>query len=252
MAAVSLELEAGLALITLGRGREGNRLGPELLGELNQALKTASDNPRVRVMLLRSNTKTFCLGMDLQALQKANWQQEAISQSIQLYLEALKRIYFSGKPVVATIQGDVKAGGVGLAAACDYILGTEEASFEMAEVFFGLIPANVLPVLQGFRISPGSCRALVLAAKKILAEEALRLGLLDELAPALNLEKRLKELLKRLMTLAPLALAEAKRLTYELAGRDLNQMFLQTSATLQNLLLSEEVQQGITLSLIHI
>jgi len=220
-----------------------------LLGELKQALKSVTDDPRIRVLLLRSNTKTFCLGMDLQALQKASWQQEAISQSIQLYLDVLKGIYFAGKPVVAIIQGDVKAGGVGLAAACDYLLGTEDASFEMAEVFFGLIPANVLPVLQGFRLSPASCRALILSAKKILAEEALRLGLIDELVKAPNLEKRLKELLKRLMSFAPSALAETKRLTYELAGRDLNQMFSQTSATLQKLLLSQEVQQGISLFL---
>jgi len=147
--------------------------------------------------------------------------------------------------VVAVIRGEVKAGGVGLAAAADYLIGTETASFELAEVFFGVLPANVLPFLQGLRLSPGRARAMILSARKLNAAEALDLGLLDEVHPDDHLEKKTKELFKRLLMFSPSALEATKKLTLRLSGINLPALLKLTKHTLVDLLMNKKTQEGI-------
>jgi enoyl-CoA hydratase/carnithine racemase len=134
---------------------------------------------------------------------------------------------------------------VGLAAACDCVIGTNAATFEMAEVLFGIVPANVLPFLLGARLTLQKARYLILTAKKVAADEALRLGLLDELVPEEELEKTLKAVLKRLLTFSPTALAETKSLTAALEGKNLGEAVTLTRKTLVRLLSDPETQKAI-------
>lgn len=244
-AAVESYVDSSVCVVTLCRGAEGNRLNPEILGELSRAIGAAQGDASVRALLIRSNHKNFCHGMDLGALRQSGWQRDKIEETVALYTEILFTLYTLSKPVVAVVQGDVKAGGVGLAAAADYLVGTETATFEMAEVFFGIIPANVLPLLQGMRTTPARARSLVLSARKLTAHEALAAGLLDDVVAEEALEKTVKDLFKRLCSFSPTALAAAKRLTAELSGIDLKAQFELTKKTLISLLQEKKTQEAI-------
>ena len=119
--------------------------------------------------------------------------------------------------MVCLVDGEVKAGGVGLAVACDIIVATERATFELGEVIFGLIPANVLPLLT-LRVSPQKARSLVLSSRRISAREALHLDLVDDVVPPVDAEGKVREIFKRLLCSSPHALAAAKEFTAELIG----------------------------------
>jgi enoyl-CoA hydratase/carnithine racemase len=149
-------------------------------------------------------------------------------------------------PVACLVQGEVKAGGVGLACACDIVVATEAASFELGEVLFGLIPANVLPYLLALRVPPQKARYLVLSSMRITAAEALRLNLVDELLPSAQAaERRLREIFGRLLRSSPRALSQAKEFTAELIGRTPGQAAALARRRLLRLLRDPEALQGV-------
>jgi enoyl-CoA hydratase/carnithine racemase len=237
-------VDSQVAVITLCDGEHGNLLGPESLNELAAAIIRSQGDQAVRAVLLRSNGPSFCLGMDLGLLATAAPPHalEAARGAVSLYADVLHKIFSSSLPFVCLLEGDVKAGGVGLACVCDIILATPRVTFEMAEVLFGLIPANVLPYLLRIRVPVQKVRYLVMSSKKLSAEEALRLNLVDELVPVCESEKRVREVLKRLLRSKPGALADVKAFTFELMGKPL----LEAEATAQQMLLNMLNDQSVS------
>ena len=217
---IEQHVDSHLAVITLNDGEHGNLLSPEGLGHLAAALDSSFRDPECRAILLRSNGPAFCLGMDLARLAESAGQASgaAAEKAVTAYADILQAIFSAPLPVVCLVEGDVKAGGVGLACACDIVVAAEQASFELAEVIFGLIPANVLPYILSLRMAPQKARYLVMSSRRLSASEALRVNLVDEVVPASDAEGRLREILKRLMCSSPRALAAAKEFTAELFG----------------------------------
>ena len=91
-----------------------------------------------------------------------------------------------------------------------------EAHFELSEVLFGLIPANVLATIFGLRLSPQKARYLILTARRLAATEACALHLVDEVFAASTMDRSLRALFKQLLRSSPDALAETKRMTREI------------------------------------
>ncbi|MCK5219600.1 enoyl-CoA hydratase/isomerase family protein, partial [bacterium] len=142
-------------------------------------------------------------------------------------------------------QGAVKAGGVGLVGACDIVLATEKASFEMSEVILGLIPANVLPFVYSLRLPPQKLRYLILTAKKVMADEAQRLNLIDELVLETELPQAVKAVIKKIFRSSPAALAETKRFTQKLFGKKTEQATLLAREKLLEMIKNPEVIKAI-------
>ncbi len=224
MALVDQYEDSHVSVITLDDDEHGNLLGPESLGELEAALERSLKDPQARAVLLRSRGPAFCLGMDMgrlasSALQASEASAAEAETAISRYARVLSSIFTAPLPVVCHVRGEVKAGGVGLACACDIVVASEAASFELGEVVFGLIPANVLPYVLSLRMPPQKARYLVLSSRKILAAEALRLNLVDEVVSNGDAEHRLREIFKRLLCSSPRALAAGKEFTAELIGK---------------------------------
>ena len=219
MALVEKEIISRVAVITLNNGPAGNVLNAESLGQLRSALESASADPEVRVLLLRGQGENFCLGMDLQVLQSAGSDRRTAGKAVDLYVKVLSGIRSCPKAVICLLNGGVKAGGVGLAGVCDIVVASENSSFELSEIYFGLIPANVMPFICPQRITPQKFKWLVLTARRLTAREALGLGLVDEVYPAEELEKGIRSVIKNCFRAAPSAVAETKRFTLVMAGK---------------------------------
>ena len=248
MSLVEQQVDAGVALITLQDPEHGNLLDPQRVEELAAAFERSVRDPQARAVLLRSAGAAFCLGMDLGRLaaQGARSGRAEAKRAVGRYSDLLAAMFRAPLPVACLVQGEVKAGGVGLVCACDIVVATEAASFELGEVIFGLIPANVLPYLLALRVPPQKARYLVLSAMRITAPEALRLNLVDELLPSTQLaELRLREIFGRLLRSSPRALSQAKDFTAQLIGRTPRQAAALARRRLLRLLRDPQALQGV-------
>src|SRR5208337_3998626 len=212
--------DSHVSVITLNDGENGNLLSPEGLDELAAALHRSLDDPHMRAILLRSNGPAFCLGMDLARLAAHDTRASRADaeKAVDRYAGVLQTIFSASLPVVCLVEGEVKAGGLGLVCACDIVVAGERATFELGEVIFGLIPANVLPYMLALRMAPQKVRYLVMSSRRISAPEALRLNLVDELVTRAEAEHRVRDIFKRLLCSSPVALAAVKEFTAELLG----------------------------------
>ena len=192
---VVFEIDANVGLITLNSGTHGFALTRESMGQLFRALKAAVRDKAVKIIVIRSMGASFCLGMDLGSAGTSRFGRAAKS-SIRLYVKILKIIFLSPKPVMCLVTGEVKAGGVGLVSACDIVIATPRAAFQLSEVFWGLIPANVIPFICAVRLPPQKVKYLILTGKEIGAEEAKALQLVDEVFPEASFEKEVGKSLK--------------------------------------------------------
>ncbi|MGI9255912.1 MAG: enoyl-CoA hydratase/isomerase family protein [Salinispira sp.] len=167
------------------------------------------------------------------------------SRGVTRYSELLSAIMNAPKPVVALLEGAVKAGGVGLAAACDIVIGTEEASVELSEVLFGLVPYNVLPYMSGFRMSPQRFRYLVLSAARLNAADARQFGFLDQIYSASDLEKCLRTMFRTMMRAEPHALKAAKTFFAETLNADFSESRKKAEHTLLEHMRQPRVREGL-------
>ena len=210
--AVEAHIDSGAGIVTMTDGPGGNRLNPELISGLGNAFDTFAKDSSVRFILLRSNGPAFSLGMDLNAFMAGDFGKSGADfrSWVQAYAGLLEAIHKGPKTVVGLIEGSVKAGGVGLAAACDVVIASEDADFELSELYLGLIPANVMPYILSTRMPMKRAAYLVQTAACIDAKTAVNWGLADEAHPADRLEKALKSLGRRLMRISPAATARQK------------------------------------------
>jgi enoyl-CoA hydratase/carnithine racemase len=220
VALIEQYVDSQVAVITLNNGEHGNLLNPEGLDEMAGVLRRTLGDPQVRAVLLRSNGPAFCKGMDLARLAgpASPSSRTDAENAVDRFGGVLQTMYSAAVPFVCLVEGEVQAGGVGIACACDIVVATERATFELGEVIFGLTPAHVLPLLS-LRIAPQSARALVISSRRISASEALRLNLVDELVSEGTAEHRVRDIFKRLLCSSPRALAATKEFTAELIGK---------------------------------
>ncbi|MFC1607184.1 enoyl-CoA hydratase/isomerase family protein [Candidatus Latescibacterota bacterium] len=196
-----------VASITLNSPSTGNVINQSNLKLLENCIRQSIDAEDCRVIVLQGKDGVFSKGMDFKGLTgKAAFD----NQLTEPYKNILKLIHHSPKPVIAFVDGEVLAGGMGLALCCDIVLATRRSSFGLSEVMFGLIPALVTPVLLK-RLPIKKAQYLILSSKTLSADEALTMGLIDELCRDGELaRKHLKTCISRLLYSSPKALTLAK------------------------------------------
>lgn len=240
-----LSYDSGAALITFKNSSGGNLLNHQFIKILLKHLNSQQQRDDVRVIVLRANGANFCLGMDLSLAEAGKSEKDEIKDSLDLYVDLLTAIQTIAKPVIALVDGDVKAGGVGLACACDIVLASENATFELGEALFGLIPANVIPFISPRRISAAKLRYLILTARKLSAHEAFHYNLVDEVFDQDEKEKKTRSVLKNLFRVSPQAVAEAKAFMGTLFGSFQAQAIPMSKNKLLELISRPDVQQAI-------
>ncbi|MBO9728941.1 MAG: enoyl-CoA hydratase/isomerase family protein [Chitinophaga sp.] len=187
MAALLMDIQDGIATITLNRPEVYNAFNDPLSYELQDALKTAEKDAAVRVVVLTGAGKAFSSGQDLKASMESG--KRDLSESLhKRYNPIIRAIRNMPKPVICRLNGVAAGAGCSLALACDMIIASEEAT--MIEIFVNI--ALVLDSGSSYFLprTVGYHRAFELATKatKITASEALQMGLVNKVVPAAELD----------------------------------------------------------------
>jgi methylglutaconyl-CoA hydratase len=202
-----VEVSSGVARLTLDSPANRNALSRAMRAQLRQALTEAFTDDAVRVVVLDHTGRVFCSGMDLAEAAGGG----AEDQGVREFPDLLHALWNSPKPVVAVVRGPARAGGVGLAAACDVVVAAASASFAFSEVRLGLVPAVISAVVLP-RMVPHVAHRLMLTGEVFDAATAAAGGLVDVVAADDEVDAALSAQLTALAAGAPTALAETKRL----------------------------------------
>ncbi|MEV8033214.1 enoyl-CoA hydratase family protein [Streptomyces sp. NPDC002742] len=198
MTVVHAAHERGVTTLTLDSPDTRNALSAVLVGELADALTGCGKDADVRAVVLTHTGNTFCAGADLRD-----------PPPPEAFVGLLRRIVELRKPVVARVEGHVRAGGLGLLGACDIAVAGPAASFAFTEVRIGVAPAVIsLPLLP--RADPRALARYYLTGERFDTAEAVRTGLLT--AAGDDVDAVLAPVLDGLRRAAPEALAETKAL----------------------------------------
>lgn len=216
MSAIRVERRGSIGRVTLARRENGNVLDRAAADTLFESLQRLESDNQVRVVHLTAEGDDFCLGTDLDAMQRLlSEPPEAQRQDA----EALGRVYLAAralmKPVICAVSGRALGSGAGLALACDVVLAREDAEFGFPEVRMGFVPAILMTML---RRTVGEKRAadLVLSGRVINAEEADRIGLVSRVLPAVSYDADVEAMLTSLTRSSATSLALTKWLLYKL------------------------------------
>jgi methylglutaconyl-CoA hydratase len=219
-----------VATVTLNRPDLRNAFNETTIAELAQAFDELGQDEAVRAVVLAANGPAFCAGADLNWMKKMAGYSQAENQADAMRLASMLRtIYFCPKPVVAKVQGDCYAGGVGLAAACDIVVASEAANFCLSEAKLGLIPATIAPyVIKA--MGEQAARRYFLTAERFDAFEARRIGFAHEVVVPEALDTTVAAIVKALVNNSPNAVREAKKLVREVAGVPIDDAMLADTA----------------------
>ena len=223
MSFVQTEFATGVVSITLNRPDKRNALKRDFIEEIHAAVKTASADPDMRMVVFKATGSVFCAGMDLgemqQRAQSENSAQEWNIDS-QVYCDLLIDILQLNVPVVAALQGPVLAGGVGLVLACDIMIATDNTFFSLPEPARGITAAMVTPLLV-HRVGAGAASYMLLSQERVTAANARQFGLCHDVVEASALDERLNQLCDSVLSGSQKALSITKNHIKEVSGLSL-------------------------------
>lgn len=204
---VRSEFVSGVTYITLDSPRNRNALSTQLRSELLEALTAADGHTATRVIVLTHTGQTFCSGADLK--ETRNVDPKAAAGELVAILSAMMG---SATPIVASVGGPARAGGIGLLAASDFVVADRGATFAFSEVRIGVIPSIISVPLREV-VSPINLRRLFLTGEVFDAEYARSIGLVSHIAGDETLNETTRELTSAIQHGAPDALAAVKDIT---------------------------------------
>jgi methylglutaconyl-CoA hydratase len=224
---LTLHENDGIALLTLNRPDKRNAISYELIADLQSALDAAEKSPS-QVLVITGAGKAFSSGMDLENLKSLTGRTpEQNIEDSRTMARLFRSIYDFPKPTIAAVNGPAIAGGTGIATICDFTLATHEAKFGYTEVRIGFVPAIVSNFLVR-QVGEKQARDLLLTGRIFAADEALRLGLVNEIVDPNRLLPRAHELARMLMENSPASLRATKQLLSQTVNEELDRR-LETS-----------------------
>ncbi|RPF34356.1 enoyl-CoA hydratase family protein [Streptomyces sp. TLI_185] len=222
----------GIRTLSLDSPANRNALSAALVGELAAALTDCAKDTDVRAIVLTHTGNTFCAGADLRD-----------PPAPDALVGLLRQIVELRKPVVARVTGHVRAGGLGLLAACDIAAASGEATFAFTEVRIGVAPAVIsLPLLP--RTDPRALARYYLTGERLDATEAARIGLLTVTGD--DVDAVLEPILDGLRRAAPQGLAETKALLTAKVLETFDRDAADLTALSARLFASPQAREGMT------
>jgi enoyl-CoA hydratase len=205
-----LEVVDGVATLSINRPAARNALALQTMAELDEAIDLAR-RERARVLIVRgSGTKAFCAGGDLKELEHMRSQEDAaaMARRMRATLDKIPQLAF---PVIAGLNGDAFGGGAELAIACDFRIAASHARIGFPQITLGLMPAWGASERLAALVGRGRALSVLLGGQALEAEQALALGLVEEVVPKERFGRRLAEVGAAIAAAPAAAVAGIKR-----------------------------------------
>jgi len=230
----------GVGLIRINRPEARNALNLEVRKLIGQYLSEMTDDDSVRCIVLTCNDKAFAAGADIKEMANAS----TIDMLLRGTQKMWRTIYACPKPVIAAVSGFALGGGCELAMTCDIIIAGESAKFGQPEVKIGIIPGG--GGTQRFPRTVGKYKAMryVLTGDLFGAKEAEAMGLVSEVVPDAEVEKRAVAMAAQIAELAPLAIQQTKESVIRGMDASLETGLTLETRTLQMLFASKDQKEG--------
>jgi enoyl-CoA hydratase/carnithine racemase len=219
---VLYQVGAGVARITINRPQRRNALSWGVVEGIRARAAEAKDDPEVRVIVLTgAGDKAFCAGADLSGMSAgASYLElhEGRGQMADLFID----LWSLGKPTIARVRGYALAGGFGLALSCDIVICSDDSQFGTPEIDVGLWPFMItVPLARS--MPPKKALELMLSGRRVGATEAERIGFVNQVVAAEQLDATVDELAARLASKSPAIVKLGRDSFYrvwDLAARD--------------------------------
>ena len=242
---IQLAYDGGVATITLNRPDKRNAISFELIDDLLRGLDEVAKSDAI-VAILTGAGKAFSSGLDLENLKAlvGRTPEQNVKDS-RTMVRLFRNLYEFPKVTIAAVNGAAIAGGTGLALLCDFTLAVPEAKFGYTEVRIGFVPAIVSTFLLR-QVGEKQARDLLLTGRLFGAEEALRLGLINEIVEPDDLMPRARQLAALLMENSPASLRATKLLLTDHARAELDEQIeaaVQENAAIRT---TADFREGIT------
>ncbi len=213
---IKIKIENNVATMSLARNEHINALSVEFAYEITDAVKSLMADDSARVIILNSDARIFCAGLDLKAMTAEGVDGRpkttiAFPQTFEPLLECCNIMEKCAKPIIAAVHGKCVGGGLDIISACDIRMCTEDATFSLREVAIGI--AADMGVLQRLPliIGQGFTREMAYTAKFFTAREVERMGLMNHVYKDKDtMMKEAKKLADEIAAMPPLAVQNTK------------------------------------------
>jgi methylglutaconyl-CoA hydratase len=241
---VRFEDDGPIRRIVLARPEVRNALNDDVMRRIAEALDRIERDDRARVVIVTGEGKAFSAGADLEFMRRIAEAGPEANRADAIEMGGLfHRISELPKPVIARVNGPAIGGGVGLMAACDIVIASEEAFFQFSEVRLGLVPAVISPFCVR-RMGAATARRLFLTGERFDARTAASCGLVDHVVASSDLDKIVSEVCEQLQLGGPEALAEAKKLIDAVSNLPPRDVLSYTAECIARLRAGAEAQEG--------
>lgn len=237
-----IETEGAILWITIDRPAAMNALNPQAHREIAAALDNFSADSALRVAVITgSGERAFCVGSDLKARAAANADDHPSTG-----FAGLTHRFDLMKPVIAAVNGLAIGGGVEIIAACDLAIAADHAEFALPEPRVGLAALGGGGLQRLARSMPLKyAMDLALTGRRIDADEAKRMGLINDVAPRKELKARVRQVAEMIIEGAPLSIEASKRVMLQsLAMPDLASAICALYPAAERMLASEDAKEG--------
>ncbi len=231
---IQLEIEQGIATLTLNRPDKRNAMSDDMRSEFTDALEKIASDTSVRALVLTGAGKAFCAGGDVTGMQKRmnapsgevgfnGWRRQQRVHRTQSLLHTMP------KPVIAAVNGAASGLGADTALACDFIIASEWASFAWSYIQRGIIPDGGGMYFLPRRVGLAKAKELIFTGRKVGVDEAMALGIVDRKTSADTLLADARTWASELGCNSPTALALAKTIVNQSFELPAQQVFAQGS-----------------------
>ena len=241
---VLFETGAGIARVTINRPERRNAMSFGVMQGLRDAFARARADGDVRVVVLTgSGDKAFCAGADLGSGGIADGAASA-HDGRGLLADLFRDMWQLGKPVIARVRGYALAGGFGLACACDLIVASDDAVFGTPEINVGLWPYMItVPLLRS--MPPKTALDLMMTGRRVAADEGARMGFVQRVVPAGDLDATVDALATELAAKSPIIMRWGRDAFYRVLEMDADSALSYLQGMLTVTTQTEDAAEGV-------
>ena len=238
----------GILRLTLNDEKRRNALSEAMLNRLLEAIHTAGDDPKVRVVILASRGPAFCAGHDLKELTAARAEGDGgrayFTKIMALCASVMQAVVACPKPVIAEVRGVATAAGCQLVATCDLAVAEDGARFGTPGVHIGLFCSTPMVALSR-NVSHKHAMEMLLTGDMIAAPRAVEMGLVNKAVPEAELSAATEEMAAKIAAKSTMTLATGKSAFYRQAEMGLAEAYNYTAQVMVDNMLTHDAEEGI-------